>query len=177
MTLKMAVAYPELFAAIFPICPAWTPSTDALKLIADIPVWITSGKLDPLVNYFFSVTPLWENITEAHNSPADCRFSSLTFVKYPSGNPTSSSHHSWFAVNYDMFSSDNGDYPYMKTVDGNGNTVTLTFPDGMISWLSGYTSDFDGSAATDGGNEEAHQSGEGFLAIILSAFDSILTMF
>ena len=176
MTLKMAVAYPELFAAIFPICPAWTPSTDALNLIADIPVWITSGKLDPLVNYFFSVTPLWEGITETHNSPADCRFSSLTFVKYPSGNPTSSSHHSWFAVNYDMFSSDNGDYPYMKTVDGNGNTVTLTFPDGMISWLSGYSSDFDGSTATDGGNKEAHQSGEGFLAIVLSAFDSILTI-
>ena len=177
MTLKMAVAYPELFAAIFPICPAWTPSNDALKLIADIPVWVTSGKLDPLVNYFFSVTPLWKNITENHNSPADCRFSSLTFVKYPSGNPTSSSHHSWFAVNYDMFSSDNGDYPYMKTVDGNGNTVTLTFPDGMISWLSGYTSDYDGSVATDGGNEEAHQSGEGIFAVILSAFDSILTVF
>lgn len=177
MTLKMAVAYPELFAAIFPICPAWTPSTDALNLIADIPVWITSGKLDPLVNYFFSVTPLWKSITETNNSPADCRFSSLTFVKYPSGNPTSSSHHSWFAVNYDMFSSDNGDYPYMKTVDGNGNKVTLTFPDGMISWLSGYTSNYDGSVATDGGNEEAHQSGEGFLAVILSAFDSILAIF
>ena len=55
MTLKMAVAYPDLFAAIFPICPAWTPSADTLNLIADIPVWITSGKLDPLVNYFFSV--------------------------------------------------------------------------------------------------------------------------
>ena len=177
MTLKMAVAYPDLFAAIFPICPAWTPSTDALELIADIPVWITSGKLDPLVNYFFSVTPLWKNIIANHNSPADCRFSSLTFVKYPSGNPTSSSHHSWFAVNHDMFSSDNGKYPFMKTVDGNGNKVTLTFPDGMISWLSSYTSDYDGSIATDSGNEEARQSGEGPFAVILSAFDKILAAF
>ena len=177
MTLKMAVAYPDLFAAIFPICPAWTPSTDALELIADIPVWITSGKLDPLVNYFFSVTPLWKNIIANHNSPADCRFSSLTFVKYPSGNPTSSSHHSWFAVNHDMFSSDNGKYPFMKTVDGNGNKVTLTFPDGMISWLSSYASDYDGSIATDSGNEEARQSGEGPFAVILSAFDKILAAF
>lgn len=29
MTLKMAVAYPELFAAAFPICPAWVPGEDA----------------------------------------------------------------------------------------------------------------------------------------------------
>ncbi len=177
MTLKMAVAYPELFAAIFPICPAWTPSNDALSLIADIPVWLTSGKLDPLVNYFFSVKPLWKNIVENHNTPADCRFSSLAFVKYPSGNATSSSHHSWFAVNHDMFSSTNGDYPYMKTVDGIGNKVTLTYPDGMISWLSSYTSDYDGSVAVDGGNEEAHQSGEGPFAVVLSLFDKILAIF
>ena len=176
MTLKMAVAYPELFAAIFPICPAWTPSTDALNLIADIPVWLTSGKLDPLVNYFFSVKGLWKNIKATNNNPADCRFSSLTFVKYPSGNPTSSSHHSWFAVNHDMFSSDNGKYPFMNTVDGLGNKVTLTYPDGMISWLSSFTSDYDGSIATDCGNIEAHQSGEGPFAVIRSIFDTILAI-
>lgn len=152
MTLKMAVAYPEMFAAIFPICPAWSPSVNQAKLISDIPVWLTSGVLDPLVNYFFSVRIGWKNIISVHNAPDSCRFSTLLFVKFPSGNPTSSSHHAWFAVNYDMFSSDNGNYPYMKTVDGNGNKVTLTFPDGMISWLSQYTSSFDGTLATDSGN-------------------------
>ncbi len=173
MTLKMAVAYPEMFAAIFPICPAWTPSAEQLSLISDIPVWITSGKLDPLVNYFFSVKVLWKNIVATNNSPTDCRFSSLTFVKYPSGNATSSSHHSWFAVNHDMFSSDNGQYPYMKTVDGLGNKVTLTYPDGMISWLSGFSSNYDGAVATNNGNDEAHQSGEGVMGTILSFFDKI----
>lgn len=29
MTLKMAVAYPEMFAAAFPVCPAWVPGEDA----------------------------------------------------------------------------------------------------------------------------------------------------
>ncbi|MBQ1994578.1 MAG: hypothetical protein II237_00125, partial [Clostridia bacterium] len=29
MTLKMAVAYPEMFAAIFPVCPAWVPGEKA----------------------------------------------------------------------------------------------------------------------------------------------------
>ena len=40
----------------------------------------------------------------------------------------------------DKIAIENGDYPYMNTVDGNGNKVTLTFPDGMISWLSGFSS-------------------------------------
>ena len=152
MTLKMAVAYPELFAAIFPICPAWTPSKNQAELIADIPVWLTSGVFDPLVNYFFSVRKTWKNIISTNESPADCRFSTLLFVRFPSGNPTSSSHHSWFAVNYDMFSSENGKYPFMRTMDGTGNAVDLTYPDGMISWLSGFTSEYDGSPATDSGN-------------------------
>lgn len=152
MTLKMAVAYPDLFAAIFPICPAWVPTTEQCELISHIPVWLTSGVLDPLVNYFLGAKQVWKNIVATNDSPENCRFSSLLFVKYPSGNPTSSSHHSWFAVNYDMFSSDNGKYPFMSTVDGLGNKVTLTFPDGMISWLSGFSGNFNGSKAVDSGN-------------------------
>lgn len=144
MTLKMAVEYPEMFAAIFPICPAWIPSAEQCEIISHIPVWITSGVPDPLINYFFFVRNTWNNIITTNESPADCRLSTLLLVRYPSGNPTSSSHHSWFAVNHDMFSSDNGKYPFMSTVNGLGEKVTLTYPDGMISWLSGFTSDYAG---------------------------------
>ena len=42
----------------------------------------------------------------------------------------------------------------MKTQNGYGEKVELTYPDGMISWLSGFTSDFDGAKATDSGNSE-----------------------
>ncbi len=173
MTLKMAIAYPELFAAAFPICPALSPTDEQASLIADMPIWLTSGVPDPLVNYILSVKPTWKTITKNSNVPADCRFSTLKLVKFPSGNPTSSSHHSWFSVNYDMFSADNGNYPYMSTVDGLGNKVTLTFPDGMISWLSSFTSDYDGTPATDKGNDEAYEEGNGYL----NMFDKLLSMF
>ncbi len=173
MTLKMAVAYPELFAAIFPICPAWTPDTEQTALISNVPVWITSGVPDPLVNYVLSVKPTWKNIVATSSNPANCRFTTLKLVKFPSGNPTSSSHHSWFAVNHDMFSADNGKYPYMSTVDGNGNKVNLEFPNGMISWLSSFSSDYDGAPATDKGNDQAYSSGKGYL----STFDKILSIF
>lgn len=152
MTLKMAIAYPELFAAAFPICPAWSPSESEIAYLADMPVWLTSGVRDPLVNYNASVVPTWNSIVAASNEPSNLRFSTLEKTLYPDGSSTSSGHHAWYAVTYDMFAVDNGDYPSMKTVDGNGDAVTLTYPDGMISWLSQFTSDYDGAAGEGTGN-------------------------
>ena len=152
MTLKMAVAYPEMFAAAFPICPAWAPSDDAVKYISDMPIWITSSTRDPLVNYYFAVSPTFKAISAASNVAEDCRFSTLTKVCYHDGAKTSSSHHAWFAINYDMFSIENGAYPYMSTVNGLGEEVTLTYPNGMISWLSSHTSDYDGTPIAGTGN-------------------------
>mgnify|MGYP002508254151 CR=1 FL=1 len=36
MTLKIAVAYPDMFAAIFPVCPAWVPDSAAAKSSFDV---------------------------------------------------------------------------------------------------------------------------------------------
>lgn len=166
MTLKMAVAFPEMFAAAFPICPAWSPDADVLEIIADMPVWLTSGKTDPLVNYFFNVSVTWEKLCATTNIPEDIRFSTLKKVCYEDGKRTSSAHHSWFAVNHDMFSDDNGDYPYMTTVDGTGAEVTLTFPEGMISWLSSHTSDYDGAPTTGKGNLETIRNTDNLTANI-----------
>lgn len=152
MTLKMAVAYSDMFAAAFPICPAWSPSEELCENIADIPIWLTSSKRDPLVNYYMAVTPTWEKIVAASNVPEECRFSTLTKVCYEDGTKTASSHHAWYAINHDMFSAENGAYPYMSTVDGNGNPVELAYPDGMISWLTSHTSDYDGTPIEGKGN-------------------------
>ena len=156
MTLKMAIAYPEMFAAAFPICPAWVPNKKAVAKIADLPIWLTSGKKDEIVNYNLMVKRLWKNIVSQTNIPENCRFSTLSKTAYPDGSNAPGGHQAWFSVNYDMFSSTDSDYPYMSTVDGNGNKVILTYPEGMISWLSEKTSDYDGSPATDDGNKEAY---------------------
>lgn len=155
MTLKMAVAYPDMFAAAFPICPAWVPGTDATAKLSDMPIWLTSAAADPTVGYFTWVMPAWKNIVATTNNPENCRFSTLSVACYPNGLPIYSSHFSWYAVTNDMFSENGGDYPLMKTIDANGNKVILTYPDGMISWLCSFTSDYDGTPATDEGNAEA----------------------
>ncbi len=155
MTLKMAVAYPEFFAAAFPICPAWVPDEAATAKLKDMPIWLTSGKLDPLVGYHRMVLPTWRNILSQSNVADLCRLSSQSITARPNGIAIASAHFSWIAVNNDMFSNKNGDYPFMKTIDGNGEEVTLTYPDGMISWLSSFSGDYDGTPATDSGNAEA----------------------
>ncbi len=183
MTLKMAIAYPEMFAAAFPICPAWSPSLKLTEHIKDVPVWITSSTRDPLVNYFFAVTPTWEKIINNSTVPEKCRFSTLTKVCYQDGKKTSSSHHAWFAVNYDLFTDSNESYHYMSTVNGKGEAVTLTYPDGMISWLSSHTSDYDGTPIDGMGNlEDATGTDnmialDGFCEFFRYLFNAILHIF
>lgn len=172
MTLKMAIAYPEMFAAAFPICPAWAPSEGLLEHIKDMPIWITSSTRDPLVNYFLAVSPTWEKIANISSVPTECRFSTIKKVCYPDGKKTSSSHHVWFAVNYDMFTTENKDYYNMSTVNGVGENVSLTYPDGMISWLSAHTSDYDGTPIEGTGNISEGDSTDNMVA-----FDGICEFF
>ena len=165
MTLRMAVAYPEMFAAAFPICPAWSPSEELCGFLADTPVWITSSTRDPLVNYYMAVTPTWEKIVAASNVAEDCRLSTLTKVCYEDGSKTASSHHAWYAINHDMFSAENGAYPYMSTVNGKGEAVELSYPDGMISWLCSHTSEYDGTPIEGTGNITADHSTENMIDV------------
>ncbi len=175
MTLHMTHAYPEMFAAAFPICPAGSISKDNAPLVADIAYWFVSGTGDPLVNYNAGVVPAWNNVISANNRPADCRFSTLKEVCYPDGEKTSSAHHAWYAVTFDMFSLENGDYPHMSTVNGLGEEVTLAYPDGMISWLCQFTSSFDGSAATDTGNRSPGVRNP--LNVFVNLFNKIIAFF
>ncbi|MBQ3519821.1 MAG: prolyl oligopeptidase family serine peptidase [Clostridia bacterium] len=175
MTLNMTYAYPELFAAAFPICPAGSLSKDKAKIVANIPYWFVSGTGDPLVIYATGVVPTWNNVASANNRPEDCRFSTLSTVCYPDGNKTSSAHHAWYSVTFDMFSVENGDYPHMSTVNGLDETVTLTYPEGMISWLSQFTSNYDGTPATNSGNMTAVVRNP--INILVSFFNKIFDLF
>jgi len=177
MTYNMAVAYPDMFAAIFPICPAVSPSASQFELIKDIPVWLTSGKPDPLVNYSSSVAPGWERLCSSSAVASDCRFTTLDKVCYADGEPCQSGHHAWYAINNDMFSYDDGDYPYASTVDGKGNTVKLESPNGMISWLYSFTSDYDGATADDIGNLEDTESDFSIISFALGILEKIVKVF
>lgn len=143
MTFKMAIEYPDMFAAIFPICPFITITNSDAKKISEIPIWLVSGKRDAIVNYELMTEANWNAVVNTTDRLECCRFTTLEKTCEPNGSSASNEHYAWIAVTYDMFSSENGDYPYMNTVNGNGEIVSLEFPNGMISWLSEFSSDYE----------------------------------
>ncbi|WP_099335612.1 prolyl oligopeptidase family serine peptidase [Clostridium cadaveris] len=46
-TIQTVAAAPELFAAAFPICPAYEPKEDELKRMSSVPTWLTHVATDP----------------------------------------------------------------------------------------------------------------------------------
>ncbi|MBQ8783480.1 MAG: prolyl oligopeptidase family serine peptidase [Clostridia bacterium] len=155
MTFKMLMEYPDMFAAAFPYCPASYLTKSMAKKFKNVPVWITSSNQDPTVDYDFLILNSWKSITSTSKVKGDCRLSTLTQVCYPDGTAADSNHYAWFAVSYDMFSSKGGNYPNMSTIDGNGNKVTLSHPEGMISWLTAHTSEYGKDAENEGGDSSS----------------------
>lgn len=142
MSFKMAINFPDMFAAIFPVCPYITITNDDARAFSDVPVWLVAGENDPLVSYKNRVLKNWTAIISTTNATTECRFSTLSKVCLPDGTSAPTQHYSWEAVTYDMFNTENGNYPYMSTIDGNGETVQLSYPYGMISWLMQHSSEY-----------------------------------
>lgn len=153
MTLKMTIAYPSFFAAAFPICPAFfKPTKRQMHFIKDIPMWFVASKYDAIAGYYSFVEYEWEYLTAVTSRPADDRLSVLGTVKNPDGTQAESDHAAWVAVTYDMFTYDNGGYYNMETRDGCGCPIALTHPEGMISWLSQFASNYDGTPSQGSGS-------------------------
>ena len=146
MTVRMAESYPDFFAAAFPMCPAYASSAEEAGLLADLPIWLTVSKYDVIAGWYTFSDKLWNHLTHATNRPEDCRLSLLGKVTFPDGTKTDSNHHVWFAVSNDMFRYDGTAYDNMTTVNALGEEIELTYPNGIISWLNNYSSDYDGTA-------------------------------
>ena len=183
MTLKMASSYPQFFAAAFPMCPAYQPSTEQLKALADLPVWLFVSRFDIIAGYYTYSKKLWSEFCGVTNVPADCRLTLFGRVKDPAGRNTSSNHFVWLAVSNDLFTYEGGTYPNAVTTDANGDPVELVSPDGVVSWLCRYTSDYDGQPLTPtgtlAGNPDRLVSivGKMLKAMLPLAFDAVKTFF
>lgn len=144
MTLKMITSYPEFFAAAFPMCPAYFPTEDQYKAIENLPVWLIVSKYDVIAGWHTVSKIVWENICNYTKVPQDTRLTLFGKVCYPDGKKTPSNHHVWLPVSNDLFTYEEGKYYNAVTTDATGKEIELTSPDGVISWLCQYTSNYDG---------------------------------
>ncbi|MBQ8576102.1 MAG: hypothetical protein IJ447_08675 [Clostridia bacterium] len=161
MTWKMIIAFPEYFAGAFPIASTGTVSETDTLVCSDVAIWMIASKKDPIVNYTTITTPLWNNVVKHNSNPEKCRLSSFENVVEPAGASASDNHHMAKVVTYDFHMLDGSTYPNVTTKDGNGNTVSLVSPNGMIKWMNSLSSSYEGNAADGSGN------------VNVSVFDSI----
>ncbi len=152
MTWDMIIAFPEYFAGAFPIAATGTVSAADTKTSADVAIWMIASKLDPVVSYPATTTPLWNNVCKNNNNPGNCRLSSFSSVKEPAGNGASDNHHLAKTVTFDFHMLDGSTYPDVTHEDGNGNRIALEGSNGIISWMNGLSSDYSGESGNDSGN-------------------------
>lgn len=183
MTLKMASSYPGYFAASFPMCPAYDPSSEQIEALSDLPVWLTVSRFDIIAGYYTFSKDIWNELCDVTNIPEECRLSLFGRVKYPDGKNTSSNHYVWVAVANDLFTYDEGKYPNAVTTDANGNEIELKSPDGLVAWLCRHTSGYKGEKIAANGTLETNPDKGGLKtenllkAVFPLVFDAIGSFF
>ncbi len=142
MTLRMAMTYPSYFAAAFPLSPVYAPSNAELNNLIDMPLWFFWCKNDDYASLTqLTVLANWNYLMNISNCRSDCRISTFDKIynadyslKTADGKPDI--HNTWDAACHDMFMNDNKAQKEVVTKDGNGKNVTLSYPQGLIYWLS-----------------------------------------
>ena len=132
-TVKMAVKYPEFFAALVIMAPHYTVNESHIKALADTPIWLVACKDDITATYGTMSKAFWNTLKDNTNIPASCRFT--TFEKY--NYYDSSSHYVHFAVANDLLGQP--DDCGMYTQNGKGQGITTSESESIITWLSSFS--------------------------------------
>lgn len=137
-TYKIAAAYPGVFAAIFPISPVYIPTDAELKALSNTSVWVFSNSNDRYPQLSDTkVKERFSYLNKYSENPKNNRWSCFSaYYGTGGGLQTDEIHNTWTPVLNDLFMDDGSEYKAMSTVDGLGNSIKLTYPEGFISWLS-----------------------------------------
>lgn len=173
MVYQMVDAYPNYFAAAVIMSPYTNATTAETKVLGTLPVWFMGSSQDLIVNYNTTYKGVFDDIIRYQTDPGHCRFTTFTKTLDLEGEAIWNNHETWHAFTCDMFyknaSTGKWDqpWPYTGTVDGNGNTVSVTYPNGIISWFN-TCQRHDASSSTEG------KVSANFLTKLLSFFRRIL---
>ncbi len=146
MVWSMLTAYPSYFAAGMPIAAITQPTLAGLEKLKNTPVWVFASDQDPyIITESGDILPNFQYLAGITNCPEDVRLTRFTEAFFADGTKktdgeqiaTDAEHYIWECVTYDMFMAD-GTTPYVcaTTVDADGNELTFTPGEAVISWLS-----------------------------------------
>lgn len=117
MTVKLAIEYPELFAACFPVCEAyeseWISDEEVAKIVS-VPTWFVHCSSDPVVDINTTAIALYERMKEAGAS--DLHFTVYDSIVDPDYGNSYIGHFAWVYSLKNMCRTDYDGSPV--TVDG-----------------------------------------------------------
>ena len=161
---RMAAAYPDYFAALYLLSPVYNPSDVELRAIRNIPVWLVSCNNDYLVSHS-TIESAWKYLNQYSNAPHKNRwalFNTLMMVESngtPIVSPIYATHDTWTAACADLFMDNKTPYKYMSVVNGNGYTVKMEYPKGLLYWMS--SQGYDENSGNSGGSGSDNGSSGG----------------
>lgn len=134
---RVLLAHPDYFRRGVFLCADKFVWKKDVQSVADTPVWMISAKTDPLVWFFLFSGPNWKRITENTNVKDKCRHTVFTDkVQLPDGSNAAISHLLAKTIGYNLCRFDDKlPLAGCETVDAEGNTVDVSFDNGIIEWL------------------------------------------
>lgn len=130
MTLKMAMEYPEMFAACFPVCEAYQDawiSDDEINTLKEIPTWFVHCTSDPVVDISKTADATYQRLVKA--GAEDLHFTKYDEIKDPDFGNSYIGHFAWVYSLKNLCKTDYDGEP----VEMDGKEVTL------YEWLAAHT--------------------------------------
>ncbi|MCQ2463492.1 MAG: hypothetical protein MJ177_08850 [Clostridia bacterium] len=134
---RVLIAHSDYFKKAVILCGDKFLSKENAKAVSDTPIWMISAKTDPLVWYFLFSAPNWNMLMKNSNVKGECRHTVFANrVQLPDGSNAIISHLLAKTIGYNLCRlADKQPLNGMKTVDANGNSVDVSFENGIIEWL------------------------------------------
>ncbi len=138
---NILIKNPDYFAKAVILCATKTPSESELRKVADIPIWMVSAKTDPIISYEKNQKKTWEKLCRCTNVPEGCRWTVFEkAVTLPNGSQATISHFLAKTIGYNFCTlADKEPFPDMRTINGNGENVSVTFDNAVMQWLQTET--------------------------------------
>lgn len=176
-TIRMVAQYPDFFAAAFPVSPVYNPTDVELRAMSKVPTWLISNKYDYLVSHS-TLQNAWNYLNQYSSAPHLNRWALFDTMRMyePDGTlipePIYYTHDTWTAACNDLFMDDNTLYKHINVINGNGYPVKMTYPNGLLYWMSSQGYDENGSSGESDNNSQG-----GAITVIGNIFKQIFDFF
>lgn len=135
--INLATSYPNDFATATIMCPNNAISKNEAESLKNMPVWFIGSESDTYSNYKRTILKSYNRLSEVSNRKGDLRltsYASAPDVTLLDSIPFIFNHNLWDNLVTD-FRINETDYPDMKTIDGNGNSIESP---SSIAWIDSF---------------------------------------